>query len=140
MADIKSLDKIGKKWTEVTPQRAGEYLEGVKNPRRSWQQGAEDAEASYEAGVTEAIANKSFAKGVAQAGDTKWKEGAIKKGASRWPEGVRLGGDAYREGFAPFHSKIQATTLPPRGPKGDPRNYDRVRAIGEALHEEKVKG
>lgn len=139
MADIKSLDRIGKKWTDVTPQRAGEYEDGIKNPKKSWQQSTEDAAESYEAGVQEAISNKSFQKGVAEAGDGKWREGALSKGVGRWPEGVRKGGDAYRNGFAPFHSVIQGVTLPPRGPKGDPRNYDRVRAIGEALHEEKVK-
>lgn len=138
MADIKSLDKIGKKWQEVTPQRAGEYEDGVKNPRRSWAQATEDASDSYAEGVSAAVSNGSFAKGVANAGDAKWRDGAIKKGVRRWPEGVRLGGDAYRQGFAPYHSVIASVNLPPRGPKGDPRNYDRVRAIGEALHEEKV--
>ncbi len=139
MAEIKSLDKVAKKWVDVTPQRAGEYEEGIKSPRRSWAQATEDAADSYKAGVEEAISNDSFQKGVSEAGDAKWRDGALKKGVKRWPEGVRLGGDAYRTGFAPFHSVIQGVTLPPRGPKGDPRNYDRVRAIGEALHEEKVK-
>ena len=138
MADIKSLDKIARKWTEVTPQRADEYEEGIKNPRRSWQQSTEDAAEAYASGVQEAISDNRFEKGVSEAGDAKWREGALKKGVRRWPEGVRLGGDAYRTGFAPYHSVIQGVTLPPRGPKGDPRNYDRVRAIGEALHEEKT--
>ncbi len=137
MADIKALDKIARKWTEVTPQRANEYAEGRRNTRRSWQHAPEDAADSYAEGVQEAISNGSFARGVGEAGDGKWRDGALNKGVRRWPEGVRLGGDAYRTGFAPFHSVIQGVTLPPRGPKGDPRNYDRVRAIGEALHEEK---
>jgi len=138
MADIKSLDKIGKKWTTVTPQRSEEYEEGVKNPRRSWAQATAEAEDAYADGVSNAVSEGRFAKGVADAGDSKWRDGAIKKGVRRWPEGVRLGGDNYRQGFAPYHSVIAGTTLPPRGPKGDPRNYDRVRAIGEALHNEKT--
>ncbi|KKK96364.1 hypothetical protein LCGC14_2663500 [marine sediment metagenome] len=138
MAEIKPLDKIASKWAEVTPQRAGEYQEGIKNPRRSWQQATEEASDAYEEGVTAAISNQSFQKGVSEAGDAKWREGALEKGVRRWPEGVRLGKDDYRQGFAPFHSVIAGVTLPPRGPKGDPRNYDRVRAIGEALHEEKT--
>lgn len=138
MAEIKSLDRIGKKWQTVTPQRADEYEEGIKNPRKSWQQATEDASEAYASGVQEAISNDSFSKGVGEAGDAKWREGALKKGVRRWPEGVRLGGEAYRRGFAPYHSVIAGVTLPPRGPKGDPRNYDRVKAIGEALHEEKV--
>ena len=33
---------------------------------------------------------------------------------------------------------MEGVTLPARGPKGDPKNYDRVKAIGEALHKYKV--
>ena len=138
MAEIKSLDRVAKKWTEVTPQRANEYADGVKNPKKSWAQATSDAADSYSEGVQAAIANDSFSKGVSEAGDAKWRDGAVNKGTRRWPEGVRLGGDAYRQGFGPYHSAIQGVTLPPRGPKGDPRNYDRVRAIGETLHEMKA--
>lgn len=138
MAEIKSLDRTANKWQTVTPQRAGEYEDGVRNPKKSWQQGAEDAADAYAEGVSAAVSEGRFARGVSEAGDGKWREGALNKGVRRWPEGVRLGGDAYRTGFAPYHSRIQSVNLPPRGPKGDPRNYDRVRAIGEALHQEKV--
>ena len=136
--DIKSLDKIAKKWQTVTPGRASEYQDGITSPRRSWEQATSAAAAAQAEGVQAAIANGSFEKGVAKAGDAKWKRGALEKGVRRWPEGVRLGGEEYRAGFAPYHSAIQAVSLPPKGPKGDPRNYDRVRAIGEALHSTKL--
>ena len=138
MADIKSLDKVSTKWSEVTPQRAGEYQSGVQNPRRSWSQATGDAAENYNAGVTEAMSRGAFAKGVANAGDEAWRKGAVEKGVSRWPQGVRLGKSSYQQGFAPYHAAISGLTLSPRGPKGDPRNYDRVREIGERLHEVKT--
>ena len=140
MADIKSLDRVASKWAEVTPQRAGEYQQGIQSPKKSWSQATADAEDNYNAGVSEAISRGSFGKGVAAAGDQTWKSGALEKGVSRWPQGVRLGRGKYQQGFAPYHSVIAGTTLSPRGPKGDPRNYDRVREIGEALHNQKVGG
>lgn len=136
--DIKPVESIGRKWSEVTPQRAGEYQAGIQSPRRSWAQATSDAEANYEEGVNAAISRKAFGKGVEKAGDSAWKEGALQKGVSRWPAGVRLGKNKYQQGFAPYHSVISGLTLSPRGTKGDPRNYDRVREVGEALHEEKV--
>ena len=140
MADIKPLSSIAQKWTTVTPQRAPDYEAGIKAPRRSWAQAASDANDSYVQGVTEAASAGRFADGVNKAGDSAWRDGALNKGVARWPQGVRVSGGKYQQGFAPFHSVIQSTTLTPRGPKGDPRNYDRVSQIGTALHDAKASG
>ena len=138
--DIKPLSAIADKWTNVTPGRADEYSKGIQSPRRSWAQATSEAEENYNTGVQEAISRGAFGSGVQDAGDQAWKDGAMKKGVSRWPQGVRLGGPKYQSGFAPYHSVIASKTLSPRGPKGDPRNYTRVQEIGEALHEAKVGG
>ena len=136
--DIKPLNAIGDKWTTVTPGRTDDYQKGVNSPRRSWAQAAADAEQNYQDGVSQAAAEGRFGKGVQKAGDSAWKSGALTKGVSRWPQGVRLAGAKYQSGFAPYHSVIASKTLSPRGPKGDPRNYQRVQEIGEALHEAKT--
>ena len=138
MADIKDLGRIANKWAEVTPQRAGEYQAGVSSPRRSWAQATSEAADSYNAGVAEAQSRNAFENGVNAAGDAAWRSGALQKGVSRWPQGVRLGGPKYQQGFAPYHSVIQGLSLSPRWAKGDPRNYDRVREVGEALHSAKT--
>jgi len=138
MADIKSLDRVARKWSDVTPARASEYEAGVRAPKRDWSQATAEAADSYAQGVQEAISAGRFGKGVQQAGTGAWREGALSKGVSRWPQGVRVSTGKYQQGFAPFHAAISSTTLPPRGPKGDPRNYERVRVIGEALHNAKT--
>ena len=138
MADIKPLSTISKKWTDVTPGRATEYQAGVENPSKSWSAQTAAAESSYNEGVQAAISAGRFGKGVSSAGDAAWKKGAVEKGVSRWPQGVRISGPAYQAGFAPYHAVISGVTLPPKGPKGDPRNYERVAAIGQALHSAKV--
>lgn len=138
MAEIKSMTDIANKWASVTPQRAGEYAKGVKAPKRSWAQATADASDAQAAGVQAAIAEGRFAKGVQAAGDAKWSRKAAGVGASRFGSGVTAAKGDYQTGFAPYASVIQGVTLPPRGAKGDPRNYDRVTAIGTALHDAKT--
>ncbi|MBA7704207.1 hypothetical protein ES703_113008 [subsurface metagenome] len=138
MAAIKSLSAIREKWTRVTPGRVTDYSLGIKNPKRDWETETIAAEDRYKAGVDAAAAKGMFGKGVKAAGSKKWEEMALKKGPGRFSEGVYIAGPAFEKAFAPFHAVIERTTLPPRFTRGDPRNYDIVRAIGTALHEEKV--
>lgn len=130
----------GEKWGRVTPQRTDDYIQGVQNPRTSWQQATTAAEGNYQAGVQQAIAEKRFGKGVAKAGDQKWQSKAVTLGGQRFGPGVQEGVSAYQSGFAPYQQVIESTQLPPRFPKGDPRNLARVGAIATALRNKKIKG
>lgn len=138
MPQIKSVGSIAEKWSRVTPQRAQDYAQGVRSPRRSWAQGASDASDAWAQGIQEAVSDNRYEKGVSNAGDQKWQRKATTVGAQRFGPGVQAAKADYQQGFAPYVSVIEGTNLPPRGPKGDPRNYDRVRLMGEALHEAKV--
>lgn len=138
MASIKPLGEIGSKWTRVTPMRQQDYADGVKKPRRPWAQATVDANAAYKAGLTKALADDRWVKGVARAGDAKWQHGATTKGPGRWAEGVSGAGNAYVQGFGPYHRTIEALTLPARGAKGDPKNIERVRVVADAMHKTKV--
>ena len=126
MAFIRSIDQIGRKWADVTPGRTKEYESGVSNPRTPWMEATQNAETAYEEGVSNAITKKRFGKGVRDAGNQTWLEGAVKKGVARWGPGVRLAVDKYRDA-------IERTVLPPRYARRDPRNLERVRAIVDAL-------
>lgn len=138
MAHIKDMGRISSKWKRVASGAQTEFQEGVENPRRSWAQATKEAEPAYEAGIRAAVANKSFGKGVTKAGDTKWQENAVRKGPGRYSEGVALAQDAYEAGFSPYREVIARTPLPPRGPKGDPKNIQRVSALADALHKAKI--
>jgi len=138
MAEIKRLDSIREKWMRVTPGRVQDYALGIKNPKRDWESETVAAEDRYKAGVDAAAMKGMFGKGVKAAGTKKWEEMALKKGPGRFSEGVYIGGPAYEKGFAPMHAAIERVILPPKFPKGDIRNYERVKAIGQALHEEKT--
>lgn len=138
--NIKPVAEIRKKWAEVTPARTPQYQAGVQSPSKDWGTNTKAAASSYEQGVSAAVANKSFEKGVTAAGTEKWQNGALQKGVIRYGPGVQAGGSAYEQGFSPYVDVIARTTLPPRGMRGDPRNYARVQAVGDALHAKKVSG
>ena len=139
MAKIRSTKEIAEKWARVAPTRATDYENGIKKPLRDWEANAVAAESAWEEGVSKAVSEKRFAKGVAKAGTEKWQRRTLAKGPRRWSEGISVAQPDYEAGFAPFRDVIEATELPPRYPKGDPRNIDRVAAIARALHEKKLE-
>jgi len=139
MAFIRPISEIADKFSSVTPGRATEYENGVRNPRRPWDQATAAAEGAYESGVTSAIAKKRFGKGVKAAGQNKWQQGAVEKGVSRWPVGVSMAKDSFAAGFSRYRDVIANTTLPARYPRRDPRNLQRVAVIANALGKEKEK-
>lgn len=140
MPKIKSIDQIGRKWSEVTPARQNEYIEGVENPRADWATQTKAAKDSYNKGIQAAIQANSFEKGVTKAGTEKWRLKTVAKGPTRWAQGVAVSRDDYEAGFAPYREVIASTNLPPRGPKGDPSNINRVAVLAKALHEKKMRG
>lgn len=140
MPAVKPMEKIREKWTRVTPMRGDDYRDGIENPRRDWDDAARAAEPAWTQGVTQAAQEKRYGRGVQKVGSEKWRRKALAVGVSRFGEGVRVAGPDYEAGFAPYRAVIERVTLPPRGPKGDPKNIERVAAIARALYEAKTKG
>lgn len=138
MAAIRDISRIAEKWARVTPQRATDYEQGVQSPRVDWQQATVAAGQSYVQGVTQAAQEGRFQKGVTKAGTQKWSRKALQVGVQRFGPGVTVAEPDYREGFEPFRRVIEATSLPPRGPKGSPQNIQRVAAIATTLFQAKV--
>lgn len=136
--EIKSLSRIKEKWTRVTPMRSEDYKLGIQSPRRDWEKTAVAAKESHKLAMTAAAAADSFAKGITKAGTGKWQAKALAKGPGRFAEGVMVGGDDYEKGFAPFRDELEKTVLPPRFPRRDPRNIQRVSVGNIALGKKKT--
>jgi len=138
MPAIKSTAASADKWVRRAGQASSDYAKGVQSPRTSWAEATIEAKDAQAEGIQNALANGSFEKGVAKAGNSKWQRKAVSVGAQRFGPGVAAAKGDYEAGFAPYSQVISGITLPPRGPKGDPRNYERTKLIGDALHEAKV--
>lgn len=137
MAGIKDTSKIAEKWQRVTPQRTQDFDEGVSNPSADWGANTKAAEGRWKDGINKAAQRGAFGKGVSKAGTDKWQRKTKEVGTRRWGEGVQAAKGDYEAGFSPYAAVISSTTLPPKYPKGDPRNLDRVAAIAKALRAKK---
>ena len=126
------------RWARRAAAASGDYKEGVTSSPNNWEANTLAAVASHKAGTEAALRDGRFAKGVAKSGQAYYKERASTIGADRFSSGVEAGKTNYDEGVKPYLEVIAATQLPARGPKGDPRNYDRVRVMGSALRAKKM--
>jgi hypothetical protein len=133
MPKTKGVTNTVDKWQRRASVAQPDYLNGVQNPRTPWDQAAKNAEGNYRSAVTQAATEGRYGKGVSRVGAQKWMDGATKKGPARFVEGVQLGGQNFQDRINTVLSTIEGVTLPPRGPKGSPSNYQRVTPIGEAL-------
>jgi hypothetical protein len=136
--NIKSLEKITEKWSRVTPERAPYYEEGIKAPSKDWAAEATKGQKAYEDAMHDPLVLKQREVKIKAVGSEKWARKAAAVGPSRFREGVPAAKDDYTKGFSPFHGVIGALALPEKGARGDPKNYARVKAIGDALHKKRM--
>ncbi len=138
MVRIKSASDIADKWSSVTPGRAQFYKSGVEASGVEWEENTADAVDAYNSGVTQAIAEDRFSRGVRAAGNDKWRRKSSDVGAGRFGPGVTAAKDDFQKGFAPYRETISSLQLSSRGARGDPKNYQRVQEIGDALHRQRI--
>jgi len=138
MVNIKSLDKITDKWAKVTPERAPYYEEGIKAPAKDWATEAAKGQSAYEAAMRDSKVLKLRETNIKAVGSEKWSRKSSAVGPSRFREGVPAAKDDFSKGFTPYHGVISALALPEKGARGDPKNYARVKAIGDALNKKRM--
>lgn len=138
MPQVRSMAKIKEKYGRVTPGKGAELEAGLKDPKKNWHDATLAAAEAWRGGVEGAISRDAFAKGVGNADQSTYLDPALKLGVRRYRDGVTFGTDKYGKNFAPYREVIEGTSLPPRGPVGDPANIERVRIMSAALHDAKV--
>jgi hypothetical protein len=138
MPAVKDPSRTAAKWSRVSAQRGEDYSAGVASPSVPWAAATTAANDRYKQGVADAANRNAFAKGVAAAGDQRWQSKSVAKGPSRYAEGVQLSGADYQAGVQPYLDVIANTALPPRYPRGDPRNVQRVATLSAALRKRKT--
>lgn len=135
---VKSASQAGGRWSRRASSAGGEYTEGIERTGKSWAGAATAAKAAYIAGVTEAQGRGAYEKGIAAAGDAKWKGNALKKGPGRFAEGVQVGQGDYERGVQPYLEVASRTDLPMRGATGSEGNYQRAVTMARAFRAAKT--
>lgn len=135
---VKDISKSAAKFVARAGVAGPDYAAGVQAAGTSQYDGAIAAKDSWGAGVTAAVANNSFVKGLTKAGPQKWSQMATTKGAKNYAPGVAAAQSAYVNGVTPFFNVLQNLTLSQRFPRGDPRNQQRSVDVQQALHKARV--
>jgi hypothetical protein len=135
---VKDAATVAAKWAQRAGAAGQAYTSGVTTTQKDWATDTAAAASSWAQGVTTAATNGTFASGVQKAGTAKWKTKASTVGAQRYPTGVAAAQPFYQTGITPVLQTLASLTLPPRGPKGDPSNLNRVSVIDTALRKLKT--
>lgn len=138
--NVKDAATAAQKFVTRASAAGGDYKNGVANAGQRWATNASAANDTWKQGVSDAAGRNAFANGVAKAGPAKYQDNASGKGAQRYPQGVQSAGPTWQANTAPFLGVIAGLNLPPRQPKGNPGNYARVQAVGDALRAAKIRG
>jgi|AKVG01.1.fsa_nt_gi hypothetical protein len=140
MVNVTDLNTAASKLERRGSQAGQDFETGVQNVSDSEQQNATlESAASWETGVQEAIQEGRFETGVNNP-SRSWQETTLEVGSSRFTQGVSQAGDVWQDSFQPFADTLQSLNLQPRGSRGAAANYERSRAVGEALHDARTQG
>lgn len=134
MVKVKPIDKVVSKWQARASAAVEDYRFGIENPKVDWATATAAAQSTWAQAVQQAAAEGRFAGGVKKAGTEKWKRKAIEVGATRYASGIAAAVSDYATAMSEVLRTLEGISLPPRGPRGDPRNYERVKIIGDTLH------
>jgi hypothetical protein len=135
---IKDVGSLAKKFVMRAGAAAADYKSGVEAAGQDWQTRTAASGDNYAAGVTAAIGDKRFEKGVTEAGAGKYTTRAGTLGAQRFPTGVAAAEGDWSKGAAPYLDELRNMDLPPRRPKGDPGNQARANAVATRLRAKKL--
>jgi hypothetical protein len=137
MVDVANLSDSADKFERRAGQAGQDYEAGVSSVSDSEQQQATlDAADSWETGVQNAIQNGTFSSGV-QNPTQSWQQAALETGSSRFTQSASQAGDQWSNGFQSFADTLESLNLQPRGPRGSEANFQRSRAVGEALNNQR---
>ena len=136
---VKSIDTATKKFTARASIAGPDYAAGVAASGTAQHDHAVAAKDSWAAGVQAAIAANRYATGLGK-NPGKYMAKATSVGAQRYGPGVSAAAPFYTAGFGPYLDALANSTPPPRFPRGDPRNTDRVTYVDQLLHKKRVGG
>ncbi len=135
---VRSASDAAAKFATRAAAAAPDYKTGIAGSGQAWQQNTASATDNYVQGVQQAISRGAFQKGVNKSGGAYFEQRATTLGAARFADGVRAGQSNYAEGVQPYLDVLSKVNLTPRGPKGDPRNYQRAQEVATALRAAKT--
>jgi hypothetical protein len=137
--DVRDLQSGADRYKSRGSTAGKDYELGIRGSGQKWQQQTSASEDNYRDGVTAAIGRGAFKKGVEASGGSYFEERSLSVGAGRFGPGIAAAAPIWQEGMQPYHEVLRSLDAGPKGPKGDPRNYQRAQKVGEALRARKMQ-
>lgn len=137
--DVRPIAESQDKFKTRAAAAAPDYGKGVANAGGKWIAGAAAAEDAWAAGTQDAVANRRFGAGVRKAGAAKYQDRAAKLGPDRYRTGVAEGANEWGKNFQPFADALRGLDAGPQGMRGSEQNYQRSRAVGQALRAKRLE-
>jgi len=137
--ETKSLQDSQANWTTVTPGRSQVYVTNSVARVGKWSANTIAGIPNFQAAVADAHVPTRIRTNVSGRGSQRYPAKIQSVGGGRFAGGVQAAGPDYASGFGPYLQVIQSVNLPGKGPRGDPRNYLRVQAVGDALHTARLR-
>lgn len=137
MVQVSDLNRSAEKFQRRASQAGQDFEDGVSGVSDSDQaQATLDARENWTQGVQDAISEGRFESGV-QDSSKSWQEQTLEVGATRFTQGASAAGDTWRSEFQEYADTLESLSLQPRGPRGSEANFQRSRAVGEALNQQR---
>jgi len=141
MPAIKDLTTSAQKWSRNAGAASTEFAANAQAAAEKWGRETQKSGANFRQAISAGNIQAKFERGVAKAAQLgRFARKLAAVGAGRFSEGVGMAQQDWSAGFEPYHGVLQTITLPPRAPRGDARNYERVKAIGAALNAKRIAG
>ena len=102
------------------------YARGASGKGSKWAAGAGRAGANYQEGISRALAEKKFEKGVQDAGPSAYDAGVSLKGVNNWGTGMQTAGDKYVRKTQKFAQLWNQPLATPRGSRRSAANLKRI--------------
>ena len=106
----KTIAEAGKHLEESAATIGPRYKEATAKAEWAGPASTPEAQANYEAGITEANAEGRRVAGISKAGDAKYKKGCAEKGAAVIGDRVRKAKADYEREFGPVLSAMNAAS------------------------------
>lgn len=141
MPAVKDLTSSAQKWSRNAGAAATEFAANAQQNADKWGRNTAQSGANFRQAISAGNIQAKFERGVTKAASAgKFAKKLAAVGAGRYSEGVGGAQQDWSSGFEPYNSVLSSITLPPRAPRGDARNYERVKAVGQALNAKRIAG
>ncbi len=131
---IRDTGSLAQKFVKRGQAAVDDWKTGVQQTTASQSANAIAAAPRWQQALQgDAVLNRFKAK-LTAAGDGKWRDNAVKKGADqgRFSGGIGAAGPAWAAGVTPIFDALRSLSLTDRGLKRSPQNLDRARQVIEA--------